>query len=1828
MPPTTSAFAAQLRTIAAKSTNELDLRARRDAHAESLIFDRPVAAKQDWDTVYQICVEGYQELCVLDSRLREFDQNLFSPQAKEQDREQLNKAQNEALGVVIERCLAILGSKILLRPGVRAVEWLVRRFRVHVYNTSVFLATFLPYHETPVFRNLLSIIPANKIVNEWKFLGPYHKPAANVPRHALVYSATNNDAFFSYFNNYVLRTCQEGAGHPQLLRFWGTLVVEAVTGRLNQVRSGRKEVEKQRLEDALSKIIPLLEEGFEIRDSPEVTVTCFTISLLLASNSNLQDVAIDSLMRSVAPHIQTDDSDSKSALACLIVLATRKNEPKVPKQVLELLIKQQDLKQRLLELKGQVPVASFLEVLVNSTLTGLKRSNLDSRFAFVERLFDLSSALVDTSCLSQCLAVVLRKLEAATGPPSREYLTSLLRRLNDNPSFAPVFPQAVQLSGQSLSDIEAVIETAIETMDDVRMIDSNQMELTEVLPDDSFDSEKLDSMLANLPAESVDLSFLATRTSPLFDQLLQAFALCHKSEDASARFENLPLWGSSDDRPSELKTSFFLRMAFKATTTAQQVAVLRSLSKGLENASHVPSQMLFPYLTTILADPVQPVRRGAAACLLALRKRLAEDSTETSSVETTELYDGLSMKNIKRLPPSNTVKLLDQVLIPNMEECVLEASHVRRALETAFDSPSRSSSSGAKTANVELKKSLKHDLFDQLIVCATITPLTKVKLRVIELLSGVQKVGSTSTSKALAPVLKNWASLKDDEAKSIATAENLALAHIDAVMVQIINGRSKEAVEQALEMLNEASEHMRPALVTAFFDRLILIWRDVRRESQISSAGLLFDMSFSDSHALASGSRNVLQSVTLSTEMLASFFELASSGISDLQTLAPPKKKRRTSHGRESLPRELAQTLTLVDSRLTFALELVENSKPENHTQLLGDLFEVLISLRRTEDRGVPASPYLTTLCLSSILSIINKIREARKPDLDVSKIRPDLVIDCARSSENPQVQSIALLLAASLASLAPDRILHTIMPIFTFMGHGILAKEDERSIYVTNQAIDQIIPSLVTTLKKQDANNLVLSTSSLLSSFVTAYDHIPQHRRNTFYQRLLNRLGAEDFAFALIALLVSRRRQQDMSVFFSSLVGNLSPSTQLSTQQKILDLVNDIFSDNPHNAEPLLNITKNTKKDQREETAKILLATSSKLLASSGLMFSVKRLHRLGEAEAESFWKVYRSSLTQFLFMLKDQKVNHPSLTNTTRNCLNALLELPSIAELIHIMPELLSEMDQIGDKELQPLALRVLATQFQHHAPKDSHTQSEAMTLLPTIQTIIASSEDEAFRHAAITLLDRIVEVYGRKSPDAIITASSVLIEGDHGLNSQDSRTQVMSLLCLASAVEALKEAAVPIVPSSMPRVLGLLESSVAGDAGNTELHNAAFTLLSSFVSHVSFMVSDGNVVDILKLCHKSSAASNLDPSCKESRVEALELLAKKIDLSIVTDSLNEVWKDIVADLTLETVTEYFGLLSRAIDRNSKSTVVRNADSISTFILQVMDLRRLSSSPSNEASLPLEDVKLVESQLQDLSIPFIYKLNDSTFRPLFETWVDWAIKPTDLSAEEGGAKTARQTSLFGFVNHFFVTLKSIVTSYASYILEAANAVLRSATGSATNMSSEDMSLYKSTLTLLITVMDHDADGFFASPGHFSPLSDLLVSQLTLASARSKSLRATVGELAITAIVKLATATMDTPSHHHAINHGLCQLRHKPSAAVRLGAIRTHLALTQDENVGEEWVNNVVVGASTEGVGGSGETMVYVNESLEDDDEEVEREVRRWVHMVREMVGEDVFEF
>lgn len=124
-----TALTAQLAQLRSQTSNPVDLKAQRKAHSQSLLFEPHVAATQDFNTIHQICYEGFEELCRLDPRFLSFAGTIFSEQSKNQDRTQMTSAQNEELDVVLEDFVLLIGSRLALKPALKAIEWLIRRFR-------------------------------------------------------------------------------------------------------------------------------------------------------------------------------------------------------------------------------------------------------------------------------------------------------------------------------------------------------------------------------------------------------------------------------------------------------------------------------------------------------------------------------------------------------------------------------------------------------------------------------------------------------------------------------------------------------------------------------------------------------------------------------------------------------------------------------------------------------------------------------------------------------------------------------------------------------------------------------------------------------------------------------------------------------------------------------------------------------------------------------------------------------------------------------------------------------------------------------------------------------------------------------------------------------------------------------------------------------------------------------------------------------------------------------------------------------------------------------------------------------------------------------------------------------------------------------------------------------------------------------------------------------------------------------------------------------------------------------------------------------------------
>ena len=81
----------------------------------------------------------------------------------------------------------------------------------------------------------------------------------------------------------------------------------------------------------------------------------------------------------------------------------------------------------------------------------------------------------------------------------------------------------------------------------------------------------------------------------------------------------------------------------------------------------------------------------------------------------------------------------------------------------------------------------------------------------------------------------------------------------------------------------------------------------------------------------------------------------------------------------------------------------------------------------------------------------------------------------------------------------------------------------------------------------KRHKKDALSGSSELLLSFVAAFEHIPWHRRYPLFGSLVDKLGPEDFLFALLGLLADRyAAKKEVQDFALELAARFSANVQL----------------------------------------------------------------------------------------------------------------------------------------------------------------------------------------------------------------------------------------------------------------------------------------------------------------------------------------------------------------------------------------------------------------------------------------------------------------------------------------------------------------------------------------------------------------------------------------------------------------------------------------------------------------------------------------------------------
>ena len=285
--------------------------------------------------------------------------------------------------------------------------------------------------------------------------------------------------------------------------------------------------------------------------------------------------------------------------------------------------------------------------------------------------------------------------------------------------------------------------------------------------------------------------------------------------------------------------------------------------------------------------------------------------------------------------------------------------------------------------------------------------------------------------------------------------------------------------------------------------------------------------------------------------------------------------------------------------------------------------------------------------------------------------------------------------------------------------------------------------------------------------------------------------------------------------------------------------------------------------------------------------------------------------------------------------------------------------------------------------------------------------------------------------------------------------------------------------------------------------------------------------------------------------------------------------------------------------VDKHPKSVIARQTSLLSSILIKMMDIRRLKHTQDKLSEADLDHLAEMEAKTNENALKMIYKLNDASFRPIFLQIVEWAT--TGLSKTDRAGRALRRLSLYGFLLAFFDNLKSIVTTYATYIVEDAVDIMKTASFELP----EERQLWSRVLETLAKCFEHDQDDFWQAPSHFGSIAPVMMEQFLRAAAVDADL---TNNSLIPATVELAAAA-DSQAHQKELNSALLKCLKSERAAVRLAAVKCEQALT--DRLGEEWLAMLH------------EMLPRISELQEDDDEEVERETHEWIVKIEGVLGE-----
>lgn len=1761
-----TSLAAQLGNIAsATSTIALDRKKRQKIHSVSLIYTPKVAATQDYEIIYSNSLEAFEELVLIDKRFAYFRNSLFSATSISVDRNVQTAEQNKDLDKAVNAYLSLISSRWNLAPAAQATEWLVRRFQIHVHNGELLLLSTINYFQSPIFRRILDIV---KLPPLFQGLSGFKNSEKN-PTNASIIKIFTDLELFNLYIKYLEDTTSKNILYANQLLFFTCVA-------LNTIAVSSTNPKK------INDLIPLVLEvsaKFLTSSNSDAHVASHTVLSVLSSATSLSQEIIYAATETILAKMSKKAENS--ALICIIKLfqsLNGYNYENMPVRIYRLFIK-----------------------LVTSDLDRFNEL-ISSKSIKSEKLVTVLVKTILAYDSNERIGLVLNVLKLVQLPNFemkyiiKDSISAIDLVENDKMEIVRLFEYFSEINKDLLFDTLKEVDLSLDLLE-IKLQNSlsiaNQTSGAGADEEDN-EEEKEKKLLMQIDQENKDAllkeinefkpivkdSFLAPELNKEFNEVLALFIRSSTITDSMQLFKEKVF----KDEPSYL--TFLVRVIVSPSSPGyyREVASkhLKSLIKSFDPKQNLMT--IIPVLITALTDSRRKIRLSVLEIL-----KLIVSRPSSKKVFMENKIFGKDSSKLQLISPKDMNNFINSII----ENYFVETQDISKIF-------------------IESNKHIK--LFLAFLVNqATVVSLPFVKTVLFNLVREIC-IKSVKLSELFQPFLETY--ISNRSSWELNCEENKTdFKQFEQSIINLIVPKEKNPF--GIQFLINCLDSQFDQLAELAALKVVEIFPTLKAtDYQFKLSKAIVDSFAKDSYT-AYDALLTLQSLPLTSELFVELLKDSQINQPKAEQGVAKRRRRSSSSARQALHTgELAKIADHHLQKITVILETLDKSINQltPTASLLSSLFNLLSDLETLgSDAGLPVLYTQETLA-TTMVKVIKGLKTLNV-ELDSSSIRTDIVVATIRASPSPQVQNRLLLVVAELASLAPETVLHSVMPIFTFMGAHTVRQDDEFSVHVVEQTVIQVVPALT--------NNAVNSKQDeeiefLLTSFASAFAHIPRHRRVRLFTTLASTLGPNKSLHLMLYLVgaqyssaLSKNRNSEarsLVEFSTSFLKNFSAVEQLNALSsfiktwKTIPTVKDKEVLNSITSNSVLSSTILSLNEEETLELKVNLIQYLDLTLSGGDTTAIPSLklkisYILLDSQStedkkseifDSFGRFIESLLSLISETSKEeqQEQEQEEILNRLYKLLGDAFQLLPIKEFVSSVSQILLSSD-ISIKVREHLTLLILE-KFELESTEDEDAVVAVDVIIQDLFKNISTKQTELLQ-SSFDVLGSLISKFGEKIDSSLLVESLKLTTSELGLLSSNGEIIISSISVITHIISILGIKTISFFPKIIPPALKIFNTSmeeIEDVEAKKNLQLSILLLLSSYIKRIPTFVTS-NLKDILRVLFLSNQVSD------NIRNSVIELIVINMDHQQIMKTLSTIWGTLVCKLNGSSIGLYLNALGSTVQAMDKKTATLQSSRFFKLLLELFEFRSQSDFDNNA-------IHRVEAQFHEIANSYVMKLNDKSFRPLFALLVRWGFNGEGVVYNKI-TEVERLTAFFRFFNKLQEALKSIVTSYYTYFFENTIDILnRFVSGEA---GINDVNLRRLILQSMSSSFKFDQDEYWKSQSRFELTSKALLDQtINIDDSIGKYLVKTVGSFA---------KDVSSDENNKKLNQlFISHMKATCGAKEKLWSVRCLKLVYQ--KVGDQWLSLLP------------QLVPIIAELLEDSDEEVELETRSGlIKVVEQVLGE-----